>query len=155
MKDKYAIIQLGGKQFTVHEGDTFEVERQSSVKPQVLAYSNGEEIVFGTPYLKDVKVVAKAAGEKRAKRVVIQRFKAKSRHRRKQGHRQPMTVVSVEKISREGEAVKEPVAKEVKVTKTEKATKLTAAPKKAKASVAVKAEAKASAKVKKVIKEEK
>jgi large subunit ribosomal protein L21 len=140
MKDKYAIIQLGGKQFTVHEGDTFEVERQSSVKPQVLAYSNGEEIVFGTPYLKDVKVVAKAAGEKRAKRVVIQRFKAKSRHRRKQGHRQPMIVVSVEKISKEGEAVK-----------TEKGSKSTTTNK----PVQKKVKAAATAKAKKVIKEEK
>lgn len=148
MKDKYAIIQLGGKQFTVHEGDTFEVERQSSVKPQVLAYSNGEEIVFGTPYLKDVKVVAKAAGEKRAKRVVIQRFKAKSRHRRKQGHRQPMTVVSVETISRESEAAKEPVVKEVKAVKTEKALK----PASAKATPKT---AKPAVKAKKVIKEEK
>lgn len=148
MKDKYAVIQLGGKQFTVHEGDTFEVEHQDSVKPQVLAYSNGVEVVFGTPYLKDVKVVAKAVEEKRAKKVTIQRFKAKSRHRRKQGHRQPMTVVAVEKISREGEAVKEPVAKEPKAVKTEKTVKSTSV----KAATKV---AKTPAKAKKVTKEEK
>jgi len=115
---KYAIINIGGKQFKVTEGEVFQVERQQELNINVVAYYNGKEVIFGNPFLTNVKVEAVIEENKLAPKVTIQRFKAKSRHRRKKGHRQPMTVVRVESILGEGETA---TVKAVK--KTEKTAK--------------------------------
>jgi len=124
----YAIIQLGGKQLKVNEGDTFEIERQKALDFNVLAYSDGKNLEIGTPFLKDVKVKAKIIEEKRGKKVRVARFKSKSRYRRVQGHRQPLSVVKIEEISKgtkakkASEKVPEKKTTEKKATKTAKKT---------------------------------
>jgi len=131
---KYAIIKLDGKQFKVTEGQTLKVNRQPKSKQalQVLSYSNGGETFIGNPFLTDVQVKSTVLNEEKGKKVTIQRFKSKSRYRVKKGHRQPLTVLKIDQISKDGEAVavketkiKTAVVKPVKATpKTTKVAKV-------------------------------
>lgn len=96
--DKYAVIQLGGKQLMVKEGQKFEIERQSKLDVDVLLYSDGDTVLLGAPTLKDVTVKAKIIEDKKDKKVVVARYKSKSRYRKNKGHRQPISVVQIESI---------------------------------------------------------
>lgn len=99
--DKYAIIKLGGKQFWVEEGDQFELERQDNLDDlEVLFYFDGNSIRVGEPTLEKVEVDAEIIENKKGKKVEVIRFKNKSHYRRKRGHRQPMSVVKINKIVR-------------------------------------------------------
>jgi large subunit ribosomal protein L21 len=136
MKD-YAIIQFAGKQFKVHEGDIFDVERQPEVlENQVLFYSYDDEKMVGKPEVEDVVVKLLQIEEKRGKKVLVARFKSKSRYRKSKSHRQPLSTIKVEKItfkSAISSALKEEKAEDVKNdkkvvpakkdTKVEKTTK--------------------------------
>ncbi len=97
--DKYAIIQLNGKQMMVTEGLTFEIDRQSDLVPEVLLFSDGKEVTLGDPVLATVAVKLTHVSDKMGDKVVVARYKSKSRYRKKKGHRQPLTVVKVESIS--------------------------------------------------------
>lgn len=95
---KYAIIKLGGKQLKVKENDVFEIERQASLDNDVLAFAEDDKIEIGTPVLKNFKVELVQESEKLGDKVTVLRFRAKSRHKRKVGHRQPLSVVKVKSI---------------------------------------------------------
>ncbi len=97
--DKYAIIQLNGKQMMVTEGLTFEIDRQDDLVPEVLLFSDGGVTMLGEPVLADVVVKLAHVSDKMGDKVVVARYKSKSRYRKKKGHRQPLTVVKVESIS--------------------------------------------------------
>lgn len=121
----YAVIRLGGKQFKVQEGDTLKLERQMELSPEVLMYSDGDTTVVGEPIISDVLVKLSKVEDKRAKKVVVARFKSKSRYRKVNGHRQPISVLMVDSISKKG-AAKEKVEKEpakVSSTSTKRAVK--------------------------------
>jgi large subunit ribosomal protein L21 len=107
---KYAIIKLGGKQIMVSEGDTFEIERQNKLDMDVLMYSDGKNVMVGTPELKNVKVKATLEDAGLGKKIRVARFRAKSRYRRIKGHRQPISKVSIESITKVV-AKKEPITK--------------------------------------------
>lgn len=100
----YAIIETGGKQYRVQEGDTLNVEKlpaengQSVEIDKVLAVVNGEEIKIGTPLVQGAKVILKVLRNGRDKKIIVFKYKAKKNYRRKQGHRQPFSHVLVEKI---------------------------------------------------------
>lgn len=100
----YAIIETGGKQYRVQEGDTLNVEKLpaengGSVEiDKVLAVVNGEEIKIGTPLVQGARVVLKVLRNGRDKKIIVFKYKAKKNYRRKQGHRQPFSHVLVEKI---------------------------------------------------------
>jgi len=101
----YAIIETGGKQYKVHEGDVIFIEKLSANEgdsvtfDKVLAVSDGENISFGTPVLENASVNGKILGHGRSKKIIVFKFKAKKGYRRKQGHRQPYTKVQIEKIN--------------------------------------------------------
>ncbi len=99
---KYAIIQLGGKQMKVSEGDIFEIERQEKLNIAVLLFSENGTVQIGEPILADIEVTAKVVEDKMDKKVRIARYKSKSRYRKKKGHRQPISVVKIEKIGKKG-----------------------------------------------------
>ncbi|MFZ5424849.1 MAG: 50S ribosomal protein L21 [Patescibacteria group bacterium] len=105
---KYAIVKIGGKQLKVTEGYTFEIERQNGVNLDVLYYTDGDEILVGDPFVKDVEVKASIEGESRGDKVRVARYRAKSRYHKVKGHKQPLSIVKVTSISKKASKVKEP-----------------------------------------------
>ncbi len=99
----FAIIKTGGKQYKVSEGDVIKVEKieaQSGDKiefDQVLMVA-GDDVKVGSPVVEGAKVQAEVLDQKKDKKVVIYKFKAKKNYRKKKGHRQPYTLVKIEKI---------------------------------------------------------
>ena len=105
MNDKFAVIQTGGKQYIVKEGQSLRVEKlKNTLKDgvvsfdQVLLTVDGKEVKVGKPFVENAAVVAKIKAEGKAKKVTILRYKSKTRERKKKGHRQPYTEISIENI---------------------------------------------------------
>lgn len=100
----YAIIETGGKQYKVAEGDVLRVEKLPAEADQnveidrVLALSKDGNFTVGTPFVQGAKVVCKVLEHGKGKKVIVFKYKAKKNIRKKQGHRQPFTKVQVEKI---------------------------------------------------------
>ncbi len=101
----YAVLNTGGKQYKVSEGDVLKVERlsadvDSTVElTDIMAVSNGEgELKIGSPMLEGAKITAKVLYHGKEKKVIVFKFKAKKDYRKKQGHRQPFTKIVIEKI---------------------------------------------------------
>ena len=95
-----AVIQTGGKQYYVSEGDVIYIEKLDSEEgakvsfDQVLMVDNK----VGTPYVSGAKVTAKVEKQGKAKKVIVYKYRAKKNYHKKQGHRQPYTKVTIEKI---------------------------------------------------------
>lgn len=100
----YAVIETGGKQYRVAVGDTVEVELVEGAEgqvielPRVLLIADGEQISVGSPVLDQAKVTARVLGMKRAPKVIIFKYRAKERYRRRTGHRQNLTQLRIESI---------------------------------------------------------
>ncbi|KJS22046.1 MAG: 50S ribosomal protein L21 [Clostridiaceae bacterium BRH_c20a] len=100
----YAIIETGGKQYKVQEGDTLKVELldveagQPVEIDKVLMVSKDGQVIVGNPFVAGAKVTLKVAEHGRGKKIIVYKYKAKKNYRRKQGHRQPYTEVVVDKI---------------------------------------------------------
>ena len=96
----YAIIKTGGKQYRVQENDEFRVEKLDAqvgdkvVFDEVVAVG-GDELVVGTPFVEGYAVEAEVLEQGKADKVIIYKYKAKKDYRRKNGHRQPNTLVKV------------------------------------------------------------
>lgn len=101
----YAIIETGGKQYKVQEGDIVFVEKLAAeegaavVFDKVLAVSNEGAVNFGTPLVSGANVDAKVLAQGKDKKIIVFKYKPKKGYRRKQGHRQPYTKVQIEKIN--------------------------------------------------------
>ena len=115
---KYAVINLGGKQFMVEEGTKFHMEYKDIPEAEVLFYRDESQFMIGQPVLSEVTV---KLGKDRdyTKKTNITRFKSKSRYRRLKGHKQPMSVISVEKITVKSTQKAEKSDKTAKATKGE------------------------------------
>jgi len=100
----YAIIETGGKQYKVAEGDAIYVEKLGAQESEtvnfdkIIAVGEGADLKVGAPYVDGAKVTAKVLKEGKAKKVIVFKYKAKSGYKRTQGHRQPYTKVVIEKI---------------------------------------------------------
>lgn len=100
----YAIIETGGKQYRVAPGDTIRVEKlnveagDTVTLDKVLAVSKEGGLAVGAPYVEGAKVVAKVAGQGKAKKIFVFKYKNKVNYRRRQGHRQPFTQLVIESI---------------------------------------------------------
>ncbi|HHY95463.1 MAG TPA: 50S ribosomal protein L21 [Firmicutes bacterium] len=99
----YAIIQTGGKQYRVEEGQTVRVERLAADKGQqvelpVLALVDEGRVVTGSPTVEGAKVVGRVEGHGKNRKVLVFKYHAKVNYRRKTGHRQQYTSVRIEKI---------------------------------------------------------
>ena len=100
----YAVIETGGKQYRVQEGDILFVEKLDVVEgdtvsfDKVLLMSKDGDLVAGKPYVENATVEASVLTQGKAKKIIVFKYKAKKNYRRKQGHRQPFTKVKVEKI---------------------------------------------------------
>ena len=90
----YAIFQTGGKQYRVKEGDTIRVESIPGDEgdaiefDQVLMLSQDGNVSVGAPTVDGARVTAEVVGKGRAKKIIVFKYKAKTRYRRKNGHRQ-------------------------------------------------------------------
>lgn len=101
----YAVIETGGKQYKVQEGDVvfiekLDVEDGAAVTfDKVLAVSSEGNITFGKPLVVNASVAAKVLGQGKEKKIIVFKYKAKKGYRNKTGHRQPYTKVQIDKIS--------------------------------------------------------
>lgn len=101
----YAIIETGGKQYKVSEGDTLfieklDVEEGGAVTfDKVLAVADGDNVTFGAPVVDGATVTANVVKNGKAKKIYVFKMKRKKNYRRKKGHRQPFTKVVIEKIN--------------------------------------------------------
>lgn len=98
----YAIIETGGKQYMVKEGDSLYVEKLNiaegeTVELKTVAISIDGKLVTGADAAK-ATVTAKVEQQGKSKKIIVFKYKAKKDYRRKQGHRQPYTKIVVESI---------------------------------------------------------
>jgi len=106
----YAIIETGGKQYRVKEGDQIKIEKINAADgtqvtfDKVLVLGEGADVKVGTPYVEGAAVFANVIETGKNEKVIIFKYKAKKDYRKKQGHRQPYTMVEITGISAEGKA---------------------------------------------------
>ncbi len=99
----YAIIDNGGKQYKVSEGDVLKVEKLpaevgAEVSFNVVLISDENGLKVGKE-VENAKVTAKVEAQDKFKKIIVFKYKSKKNERKKQGHRQPFTAVKIEKIS--------------------------------------------------------
>jgi large subunit ribosomal protein L21 len=100
----YAIIETGGKQYRVQEGDVVRVEKLEiadgeTVKfDKVLLVADEGKLNVGKPYVDGALVEAVVENQGKAKKIIVFKYKAKKDYRKRQGHRQPYTQIKIEKI---------------------------------------------------------
>ncbi|MFC1958699.1 50S ribosomal protein L21 [Chloroflexota bacterium] len=112
----YAIVETGGKQYKVTSGQVIDVDRMEVAEgntvelEKVLLIANDDKVTVGTPTVDGAKVIATSQGEGRGKKIIILKYKPKVRYRKKTGHRQFYTRLTIDKIiepeTTQGEPVK-------------------------------------------------
>ncbi|MBQ5747032.1 MAG: 50S ribosomal protein L21 [Clostridia bacterium] len=102
----FAVIKTGGKQYKVQEGDVIFVEKldveagAEVIFDNVLALSDGDSFVAGTPTVAGCTVTATALKNGKGKKIHILKYKPKKDSKKKIGHRQPYTKVQIQKIAK-------------------------------------------------------
>lgn len=101
--DTWAVIKTGGKQYKVKEGQTVAIEKLGLVKDKTVTFDQvlalgGEKTLIGMPQVEKAKVQAKVVEFFKDKKIIVVKFKPKSRYLRTRGHRQNKTKVLIEKI---------------------------------------------------------
>ncbi|ALC84858.1 MULTISPECIES: 50S ribosomal protein L21 [Bacillaceae] len=100
----YAIIETGGKQIKVEQGQEIYIEKLDVTADDVVTFDKvlfvgGNDVKVGAPFVEGAKVTAKVVKNGKAKKIIVFKYKAKKNYRKKQGHRQPYTKLVVESIS--------------------------------------------------------
>ena len=101
---KYAIIETGGKQYKVSQGDTILVEKLGVEKgaslnlEKVLLVRDGEKVEIGRPYLSGTKILCEVLGEAKGEKVISFKYRRRKGYRRKKGHRQKLTCLKVQEL---------------------------------------------------------
>jgi large subunit ribosomal protein L21 len=104
----YAIVETGGKQYTVRKGDLIRVEKLCGERGDVveldtiLLLDDGADTLVGKPTVAGAKVVATIRAQGRGKKIIIFKYKRRKNYRRKQGHRQGYTLLAIEDIVSQG-----------------------------------------------------
>ncbi len=101
----FAIVQTGGKQYKVAEGDVISVEKLDNaigdkVSLQVLLVSDNGKVVAGNPSVKDAVCEAEVVSHGKGDKIVVFKYKPKKNERKKQGHRQPFTQLKILSIKK-------------------------------------------------------
>ena len=103
----HVIIELGGSQYKVAEGDTIEAHRLSDKEgktitlDKVMLFSDGKKVQIGQPFLTNIKVTAKVVQHRLAEKVIAFKFRRRKNYARKRGHRQQTTTLNITKITPE------------------------------------------------------
>src|SRR5690625_3474937 len=100
----YAIIETGGKQIKVTEGQEIFIEKldadvEETVTFDKVLFIGGDDVKVGSPYVDGATVDAKVEKQGRQRNITVYTYKQKKNYSRKQGHRQPYTKVTIEKIN--------------------------------------------------------
>lgn len=100
----YAIIETGGKQIKVEEGQEIYVEKLAGEANDSLTFDKvlfvgGDDVKVGAPYVDGASVTAKVEKQGRQKKITVYKYKRRKNYHRKQGHRQPYTKLVIDKIS--------------------------------------------------------
>lgn len=100
----YAIIETGGKQYIVESGDKIKVEKLDvkegdKVTFDKVLFVSGDDAKVGAPFVDGAKVEAKVLAQGKEKKVVVYKYKSKKNERKKNGHRQPYTLVEISGIN--------------------------------------------------------
>lgn len=125
----YAIIETGGKQYRVTEGDQIRIEKIKAADGEqvkfdkVLVLGDGAEAKVGAPYVDGAAVFGDVIETGKGKKVIIFKYKAKKDYRKKQGHRQPYTLVEITGISADGTAPAKKAAPKAEAAAEEPAKK--------------------------------
>lgn len=107
MDKDFAVIETGGKQYRVSPGSTIRIEKitgsfeegDAIVFDRVLLTQKGPSTIVGKPYIAGATVAGELVTAGRAKKVVVIKYKAKSRYFKKRGHRQPYFEIKVTKLN--------------------------------------------------------
>jgi large subunit ribosomal protein L21 len=100
----YAVIQTGGKQYRVAEGETLRVEKLSAATGDKLSFSpllfadDGGNVQVGKPNISGIQVEAEVLGQGLGDKILIYKYKRRKSYRRKTGHRQPFTALKIVSI---------------------------------------------------------
>lgn len=100
----FAVIQTGGKQYRVAQGDRLRVEKLAGDVGAAVTFDKvlligGESVKVGTPLVSGAKVSAEIVAQGRDKKVIVFKFRRRKNYRRKQGHRQPFTELKITGVS--------------------------------------------------------
>jgi len=100
----FAVIETGGKQYKVQNGDVIYVEKlaqeeNSEVKFQVVALGGENVLKIGTPYVEGASVTGKVLKNGKGKKITVFTYRPKKGSKRKMGHRQPYTKVEISAIN--------------------------------------------------------
>jgi large subunit ribosomal protein L21 len=96
-----AVIKTGGKQYLVSPGDKIKIEKiekkegEEVLFDEVLLLEEGGKIQIGKPFLSDIKISGKILNHGRKEKVIVFKYKSKTRRKKKKGHRQPFTEVEI------------------------------------------------------------
>src|SRR6266478_6448201 len=107
----FAVIKSGGRQYKVSVGQTLEVNRlpvedgQQVQFEEVLLISDANNTIIGTPLVDDAMVMATATRQGRGKKVIVFKYKSKKRYRHRRGHRQELTVLTIDDIVADGKSL--------------------------------------------------
>lgn len=104
--DEFAVIFTGGKQYKVSVGSVLSIEKirgehkegDTLTFDKVLLVDNGKDVTIGTPYINGAAVTAKIMEVGRARKILVVKYKQKSRYLRRNGHRQPFFKVNITSI---------------------------------------------------------
>jgi large subunit ribosomal protein L21 len=108
----YAVVRTGGKQYRVQEGRSVTIERlpgepgDTVELADVLLMADGDAITVGAPVIEGARIVGTIAEQGRAKKIIVFRYKAKTRARKKNGHRQHFTKLIIDDILAPGQQPK-------------------------------------------------
>jgi len=100
----YAVVETGGKQYRVSAGESINVEKlpfepgDRVELDRVLLVADGEEVRVGRPTVEGAKVLATVADHTKGPKIIVFKYKAKERYRRKKGHRQGYTRLTIDEI---------------------------------------------------------
>jgi large subunit ribosomal protein L21 len=123
----FAVIKSGGRQYKVSVGQTLEVNRlptedgEQVAFDEVLLISDEDRVLIGTPLVENAVVLATAVKQGRGEKLIVFRYKAKKRFRHRKGHRQELTILSIDDIVADGKSLITGEAPKAKETPTQDA----------------------------------
>ena len=99
-----AVIKTGGKQYLVSPGQKIKIEKLDAKEgkeiafKEVLLLEKGKKMEIGSPLVKEAKVIGKITRHGKSKKVIVFKYKPKTRYKLKKGHRQPFSEIEILKI---------------------------------------------------------